>query len=140
MDHHKILGVPPDATLEEIKRVYKKHALRLHPDVNKKGAEAFMAVTDAYRALLKIKLGKKTSLSSGSGKEAHHDLSFVKGRISRSQVWAPDFHLLRKPRQSIENKPCDTCSGTGKLLNKPGFSIPCPACHGLGVKTQIVNI
>lgn len=51
--HHRILGVPPNATLLQIKRAYFKKAKVLHPDVNKSpNAEAeFVRVNMAYEAL-----------------------------------------------------------------------------------------
>ena len=33
-DYYAILGVPRDASADQIKRAYRKLALELHPDVN----------------------------------------------------------------------------------------------------------
>ena len=51
--HHRILGVPPNATLLQIKRAYFKKAKILHPDVNKSpNAEAeFVRINMAFEAL-----------------------------------------------------------------------------------------
>ena len=53
-DHHKTLGVSKDASLEEIKKAYRKLALKYHPDVNKsKDAEAkFKEINHAYAVLI----------------------------------------------------------------------------------------
>lgn len=53
-DPHEVLGVSHDADDEEVKKAYKKLALRLHPDVNKEElAEAkFRALRDAYELLM----------------------------------------------------------------------------------------
>ena len=59
-DYCSILGVPRDAKEEDIKKAYKKLALKLHPDKTKDlnetdrglAEEAFKAVADAYAALL----------------------------------------------------------------------------------------
>jgi DnaJ-class molecular chaperone len=50
---YAILGVAPNATDEEIKKVYRSLAMRYHPDRNQApGAEArFKAVTKAYEIL-----------------------------------------------------------------------------------------
>ena len=47
---HEILNLPPDYTIEQLKRSYKKMALEFHPDRNKNpnGTEIFEAITDAY--------------------------------------------------------------------------------------------
>ena len=51
MDPHKLLNVPKDFTLEQLREQYKKIALKVHPD---KGgtAELFELVTNAYKKLL----------------------------------------------------------------------------------------
>jgi len=52
-DYYKILGVSKSATTDEIKRAYKKLAVKYHPDVNKEdGAEAkFKEINEAYQVL-----------------------------------------------------------------------------------------
>jgi len=52
-DYRKILGVTEDATDEQIKKAYRRLALRFHPDKNKnpKAAEKFKDVREAYAVL-----------------------------------------------------------------------------------------
>ncbi len=53
-DYYAILGVSPDATQDEIKRAYRKLALKYHPDRNpgnKEAEEKFKEINEAYQVL-----------------------------------------------------------------------------------------
>lgn len=52
-DYYEILGVPRNATKEEIKRAYRKLALQYHPDRNKspEAEEKFKEISEAYAVL-----------------------------------------------------------------------------------------
>lgn len=53
-DYYKILGVDRKASSDEIKRAYRKLALKTHPDRNpgdKKSEEQFKEINEAYQAL-----------------------------------------------------------------------------------------
>ncbi|MDG4476135.1 DnaJ C-terminal domain-containing protein [Thiovibrio frasassiensis] len=54
MDYYKLLGVEKSATPEEIKKAYRKLALKYHPDRNKDNKEAeeqFKKISEAYAVL-----------------------------------------------------------------------------------------
>lgn len=50
--HYDVLGVPPDATMDDIKKAYRRASRTLHPDMNDgvQSPEWFL-VADAYRIL-----------------------------------------------------------------------------------------
>jgi len=53
-DYYEILGVKEDASAAEIKKAYRKLALKYHPDKNpgdKKAEEEFKKISEAYYAL-----------------------------------------------------------------------------------------
>jgi hypothetical protein len=52
--YYRVLGVSSDATLRDIKAAYRRHALKLHPDINpgdKSAEEQFLLVQEAYAVL-----------------------------------------------------------------------------------------
>ena len=52
-DSYRILGLPPDATVGQVRRAYRRAVLRHHPDTLRDGASggsvAFHEMTDAYK-------------------------------------------------------------------------------------------
>ncbi len=69
MDPYKILGVPENASDEEVKKAYRKLSKKYHPDANinnpnKDEAERkFKEVQSAYETIMKIRSGQMDSYS-----------------------------------------------------------------------------
>lgn len=74
-DHYQVLGVPKDASADDIKRAYRRLARQYHPDVSHETAdqEKFKAVSNAYEVLSDPRkremydLGGDPLRSSGAG-------------------------------------------------------------------------
>ncbi|XP_054814728.1 uncharacterized protein LOC129315187 isoform X2 [Prosopis cineraria] len=70
---YEVLGVSPSATADEIKKAYRKLALRYHPDVNKedKAQEKFMRIKHAYNTLINSSSRRKFD-SGNSGSDPYY--------------------------------------------------------------------
>jgi curved DNA-binding protein CbpA len=52
VDHYEVLQISPNADVETIRRIYRIHAQRFHPDnLDSGNAETFRRVSDAYEVL-----------------------------------------------------------------------------------------
>ena len=55
-DYYEVLGISKEATKEEIKKAYRKQALKYHPDKNpgdKKSEENFKEAAEAYEVMMR---------------------------------------------------------------------------------------
>ncbi|THD24909.1 DnaJ subfamily B member 4 [Fasciola hepatica] len=83
-DFYKVLGINKGADLDEIKKAYRKMALRYHPDKNKSpnAAEKFKEIAEAYEILSDP---KKREIYDKFGEEG------LKGGATSSEGGGPGF-------------------------------------------------
>ncbi|XP_022306993.2 dnaJ homolog subfamily A member 1-like [Crassostrea virginica] len=161
--YYDTLGVKPQATPEEIKKAYRKLALKYHPDKNPDEPEKFKMISQAYEVLSDPKKrdiydqgGEEAIKGGGSGGDFHNpfdifDMFFggggsrrgrgpskVKNTIHPLQVSLEDLYngTTRKLALS-KNVVCDKCEGRG---GKEGAVEKCKTCKGGGVQVRIQQI
>ncbi|XP_042514624.1 chaperone protein DnaJ-like isoform X2 [Macadamia integrifolia] len=113
---YEVLGVSPTATPEEIKRAYRKLALRFHPDVNKEAnaQEKFMRIKHAYNTLLnsgsrqRYDFGNSASSYSSSRDQRNQDEEFYgfedffRDLQAEFRNWEADVGSQGKPKSLWE--------------------------------------
>lgn len=68
-NYYEILGIEPEATLEDIKKSFRNLALKYHPDKNKNSEESrqlFMKIVEAYEVLSDEQARKNYDVAAGS--------------------------------------------------------------------------
>jgi DnaJ family protein A protein 2 len=160
---YDLLEVAPDASESELKKAYRKKALRLHPD---KGGdpELFKEVTHAYevladpdkRSIYDTRGEGGLSEQGGVGGMDGHDLfsqlfgggGFFGGGGGRPQGLRKTKDLVHRVQVSLEdlykgkttklaltrNTICSKCKGKG---GKEGAVRTCGSCEGRGIKVTL---
>lgn len=133
--HYDTLGIPRNASEEQIKRAYRKIAVKFHPDKkqgNKVAEEMFREATEAYEVLKDPE--KKKRYDSGFARPKTK-IKVVKRRGSDLKVCVKVSRadLVRGIERIIVIKrkgKCKSCDGTGSIDRKIK---KCTYCDGTGL-------
>jgi len=156
-DYYEVLNVPRKASKDEIKKAYRKLALKYHPDRNKSpdAEEKFKEISEAYAVLSddeKRMQYDQFGHEGISGRYTWNDIfrgadfdsifrdigfggfntifdMFFGGRTRRRHGPRKGTDLRYDLEISLE----EAAFGLDKDLNVPGFDV-CDTCHGSGVK------
>ncbi len=160
---YDMLGVETTATNEQLKKSYRKLALKFHPDKNPEGAEKFKEISQAYEVLSdekKRKLydqgGEQALKEGGMGGEFHSpfdifDMFFGGGRrrqpgekqrgrdtVHQIKVTLEDLYNGTTRQLSVQrNVICSGCNGIG---GKEGSVEKCKTCQGTGIFVKLRQI
>ena len=157
--YYDLLGVKPSATPDEIKKAYRKLALKYHPDKNPDEGEKFKAISQAYEVLADVKKretydrgGEDAIKGGGHGGDFHNpmdifDMFFGGGsRGHRGPKKGKDVvHQLKVSLEDLyngatrklalqKNVICSKCEGRG---GKEGAVGKCRNCKGTGMQVRI---
>lgn len=155
-DYYEILGVVKSASVEEVKKAYRKLAMKYHPDRNpdnKEAEEKFKEATEAYEVLSDQEKRKKYDqfghAGMGSGDYGHYsDFSDIfenfgdifegifgqaNGQRRGRKKGGPAPQQGHNLSQNVEISLQEAYSGTKKEVKVYHYQ-PCEDCKGSGCK------
>lgn len=134
-DFHQILGVTPDASAAEIKRAYKRLAMRWHPDRNPdpQAHDQFRRVREAFERLTQPAEDEATDNAAEASPPHKPRQSRPRGPDHRQEVTVDLTEAARGTTVTVTidgREPCDDCDGSGQ--RSYGRTNMCGSCHGSG--------
>jgi molecular chaperone DnaJ len=149
-DYYEILGVPRDASPEQIKKAYRQKAMKLHPDVATEpdASEKFKKVAEAYEVLgdpKKRDLYDRGGDPLGGGMGGGFNGGFGAGGFDFTNLVDAMFgqQTARGPRSRVRRgqdalvrldlELAEAAFGTTKPL-RVDTAVLCPRCNGSGAQ------
>ena len=147
-DYYEILGVPKDASLNEIKKAYRRLAKLYHPDLfpgDREKEGKFRLIKEAYEILSDEKkreaydrLGTPDIAEGGEFFETTFVSSQEKRKcedvIEEVKIPSPMVEELQITYERLEI--CPVCQGKGTLSSDSEWET-CPACKGKGKRKRV---
>ena len=118
MNHHyRTLEISPGSSLEEIKKAYRRLAMKYHPDRNPNSEDKFKQINEAYESLVKAFSSRSQSQAFQGGLDSM--FAEMLKRMKRPQNYRQVIRLKLSIREALE--------GAVKNLNVL-MDIPCQKC------------
>lgn len=143
-DPYVVLGISSGASPAELKRAYRRLAMRWHPDRNDapEATERFKEINAAYERLMaspqdaaetgadpedapSVDAAEEATEAADAGDARAADI-----RLNLELSLEEAAHACRKTLRYVRGKACPTCDGSGEAgMTRTRF---CGACHGSG--------